>query len=135
MGVNKELTLRKGKGTGKPKATEKGGNFGLTFINFELTERHKTELREFAGNGEISWADCERCILDGYALKISPMRNGDGFAATLSDSNEGSAFNGHAISGRGGTPFNAFASVYYKHYYALSGDWSNAELPSSIDFG
>lgn len=135
MGVSKELANKRG-GSGRPvRAAEKGGDFNLTFLNFELTERHKAELKDFAASGEISWADVSDIVTAGYSVKIGQPRDGQGYTCTFTDTSAESAFKNHALSGRGSTPFNAFAACYYKHQYALSGDWSNAAVPSAVDFG
>lgn len=135
MGVSKELSNKRANGGRPIKAAEKTGGFEITFINFELTERHKSELRDFAASGEISWSDLDTVALAGYSVKIGQPRDGQGYTCTFTDTSPTSAFKGYALSGRGATPFNAFASCYYKHQYALSGDWSNATLPTAIDFG
>lgn len=94
------------------------------FINHDFTVEQQQDLEAYDLETEVTLQDILAAIANGYDFKGAADAKGGGFRAHLIDARPDSPHYMRCLSGRGSTPFNAIASLFYRHLVLAQEDWS-----------
>jgi hypothetical protein len=108
-------------------AKAKGG-----FIECELDESERTTCREWATDTSVVFNALQQAVDDKFTVKLAYDRSNECYTAYMS---------GHwqmnqpdkdwTLTGRGSTTYRALATVLYKHFEVLGGDWAEHKTSPS----
>lgn len=118
----------------KDKANSKNGagkrDWGITWINYDLTSADKEWLSSAELDVELPASLVDDLVMEGYKFSISSDARNNCFVASLTDKFTGGAFENHCLTGRGATPAAARVSLLYRHVVLAQGDWAFFNQPA-----
>lgn len=126
MGVEGDAKLdrkQKSKDEAKARASADGWK---GFINVELTDQQKPEVKELMRDMQSVWDEVIDLIAADYKLTVSFDGERSAWNASLTCRSTADRNGGLTLTGRGGSFVAALAALVYKHVRILNRDWSSA---------
>lgn len=134
MSVNGDKTVEKRQKT-REAAREKASADGWKgFVNYELTDDQKPEVKALALQFETVWDEILDLVASDYKLTVSYDGSRSVWNVSITCRSTKDRNGGLTLTGRGGNFASAAASVVYKHIYGLNRDWSQARTQTGMSF-
>lgn len=124
--MTSELEKRKPK-TSRPKKQAQRQDWAQAeFIRLELTDAQKTEARQWVSGHSELLTLADEVIENGYKFTVKYDDYNNCVAVFLQPADGEHENAGYILTGRGSTVASSLREVLYKHFVALSGDWSTS---------